>query len=237
MKARTRRRIETGARVLGFALAHPDACAGSATTLAELGEQVARAKQLITLQRDGFNQARSAAVQKQDLRRIIRRTQLLHLARVAQRAAHEAPFLAQKFVLRPEQIPYLEFQSWAHAMLAESQNHKELLVQYGLSDTLLEGLVENLDRFDQAMEQGIEARRTHVRASAELDVIGREILRLVKVMDALNRYRFEGAREVLAEWESVSYVLDPKTGGETDRQTDDQPGDPDIGGGAPDHAA
>jgi hypothetical protein len=198
-----------GARALGFSLAHPDVSSGYATTLARLEDRLARAGKLIELQRDGFAQVRGTTVQKRDLRRIIRRTQLMHIARVAEGAANEVPELAQKFAMPREQTPYLEFQASARALLAEAQSQKELLVKHGLADTLLDGLVKNMEQFDQAVEQAREARRTHVGASAELDAIGDEIVHLVKVMDPHNRFRFAGAVEVLAEWESASNVFGP----------------------------
>jgi hypothetical protein len=209
MKARTRRRIEMGARVLGFSVAHPDSSPGYATTLASLEQRLARAHQLMDQQRSGFAEVRNATFQKEELRRIVSRTQLRHLARVAQGAAKEAPDLRQKFIPRPEHTPYLEFQASARAMLAEAQNQKELLVKHGLADTVLDSLVKSLDQFDRMVEQGTEARRAHVSASAELEVIGDEIVHLVKVMDALNRFRFGEAFEVLAEWESASNVFGP----------------------------
>jgi hypothetical protein len=82
MKSRTRRQIEAGRRALSFSLAHPDPSPGYATTLASLQELLARAEQLITLQRDRIAQVRGATLQKRKLRRIIRRTQLRHLAQV-----------------------------------------------------------------------------------------------------------------------------------------------------------
>ena len=198
-----------GSRALGFSIAHPDTSPGYATTLARLEVLLTRAKLLIDLQRDGIAQVRAATVQKRKLRKTMHRTQLRHLARVAEGAAKEVPELAQKFVMKPEQTPYIEFQAYARAMAAEAQNQKELLVKHGLADTLLASLVKNLDRFAQAVEQGTEARRAHVGASMELDVIGDEILHHVKVMDALNRFRFQDALEVLAEWDSASNVFGP----------------------------
>jgi hypothetical protein len=207
MKAKTRRQIEAGRRVLAFSLAHPDPSPGYATTLASLQQRLARAEEL--MQRDRIGQVRGTTVQKRKLRRIMRSTQLRHLARVAQGAAKENPELVQKFLLRPEQIPYLEFQATARAMLAEAQNQKELLVKHGLAETVLDGLVKNVNQFEQALGQGTDARRSHVGASAELDLIGDEIMHLVKVMDGLNRFRFAEARELVAEWESASNVFGP----------------------------
>jgi hypothetical protein len=209
MNAKTRRRIEMGSRALGFSIAHPDTSAGYATTLARLEERLTRARQLIDLQRGGISDVRAATRQKLELRKTMRRTQLMHLARVAEGAEKELSGMAQKFALAPEQTPYLEFQAAAHAMLAEAQSHKDLLVRHGLAETLLDGLVKTLEDFDQAVAQGIEARRAHVSASAELDAIGDEIVHLVKVMDAVNRYRFRDDVPVLAEWESTSNVFGP----------------------------
>jgi hypothetical protein len=223
MKARTRRTIEMGSRALAFSIAHPDASPGYATTLARLEERLARARQLVTLQRDGIAQVRAATVIKRELRRKMRRTQLMHLVRVAEGATKGMPELAQKFVLSPEQTPYLEFQASARAMAAEAQTQKELLVQHGLADTLLDSLMKNLDQFDRAVQQGTEARRAHVGASAELDIIADEILHLVKVMDALNRYRFGDIAEVLAEWESASNVFGPVQPAADQPETPEQP--------------
>ena len=132
-----------------------------------------------------------------------------HLAKVAQGAARENPELAQKFVLRPENMPYLEFQAMARAMLAEAQANKELLVKYGLAETVLAGMDRNVKQFDLNIEQSTEARRGHVGASAELDAIGEQIVHLVNVMDGLNRDRFADTPEVLAEWTSARNVFGP----------------------------
>jgi hypothetical protein len=209
MKAKTRRQIEAGKRVLGFSLAHLDNSPGYATTLASLQEAIAQAETLTNLQREQIQQVRGATVQKRTLRRRIRRGSMKHLANVAEGAARENPELRQKFVLKPEQTPYLEFQAMARAMLAEAQGNKELLVKHGLSETLLEGMVKNVKDFDRAIEQSSEARRQHVGASAELDAIGELIIHLTKVMDGLNRDRFADSSQPLAEWASASNVFGP----------------------------
>jgi len=209
MNAKTRRKIEAGKRALAFSQAHPDPSPGYATTLARLQERLVRAEELITLQRDRIAQVRSTTQQKKSLRRLMLRSQLRHLARVAEGAAKENPELAQKFIVLPERIPYLEFQASARAMLAEALSQKELLVKHGLAETLLTGLVKSVSQFDQALEQASDARRSHVGASAELDLIGDESIHLVRVMDAFNRFRFAEQGEVLAEWESASNVFGP----------------------------
>ena len=81
-----------------------------------------------------------------------------------------------------------------------------------------------MNQFDQALGQATEARRSHVGASAELDLIGEEIIHLVRVMDGLNRFRFADQGEVLAEWESASNVFGPvRTNCEKETPPDEVP--------------
>jgi hypothetical protein len=137
----------------------------------------------------------------------MRRTQLRHIARVAEGAAKQNPELAQKFLVLPERVPYLEFQASARAILAEAQNQKELLVKHGLSEAVLEDLKKCLDEFDLVTEQSAQARAGHVGASIELDDVANEVVQVVNVMHGLNRFRFARDGELLSAWESVSNVV------------------------------
>jgi hypothetical protein len=195
--------------VLNFSRAHPDASPGYAAALSRLEQSLTEAEQLTGRQRDGINEARAATMRKRDLRRTMRRTHLVHLARVAEAAAKEVPDLAQKFVLAREAVPYLAFRTAARGMSAEAQNRKEVLVKHGLLDSVLESLALALDQFDLVVEQGTNGRRTHVGASAELDTVAEELVQVVRLMDGLNRYRFANDSDSLAEWESTSNTFGP----------------------------
>jgi hypothetical protein len=199
-------------RVLSFSRAHSDSSEGYATVLARLEKAVAEADVLAERQRNGINAARQATGVKRALRRKIRRTQLFHLARVAESAAAEVPEIHQKFRLVREAVPYLAFRTAARGMLAEAQSHKELLVRQGLLDSVLQSLAENLDKFDAAVEQGTEARRAHVGASAELAALAEELTQVVRLMDGINRSRFSEDPDSLAQWESASNVVGPPRG-------------------------
>lgn len=209
MNAKTRRKIEMGTRALNFSRARPDGSPGYAAAISRLEERLTRAQQLAEQQRDGILGVRAATMKKHELRKIMRRTQLMHLSLVAEAAAKELPELAQKFVLAPEATPYLAFRTAARGLAAEAQNQKELLIKHGLVDTVLDSLVQNLNQFDQALEQGTENRRAHVGASAELDAVADEVAHIVKVMDALNRFRFAADAESLAAWDSASSTFAP----------------------------
>jgi hypothetical protein len=208
MKSDTRRKIETGVRVLNFSRARSDPSPGYASEVARLEERLARAQQLAEQQRVGISDVRTATRQKNKLRKLIRRSHLVHLARVAQ-SVTEMPELAEKFALPPHTAPYLAFRTAAGGMAAEAQRHKEVLVKHGLVESVLESLIDALAKYDQAVERGTSGRSSHVSASAELEVVAEDVMDIVKKMDGMNRVRFAEQAESLAAWESARNVFGP----------------------------
>jgi hypothetical protein len=209
MDAKTRRTIEMATRALEFSRAHPDQSPGYVAALSRLEASVARGEQLVIQQRDGVSEVRAATRQKEELRRTMRRTQLLHLSRVAEAAEKERPELAQKLVLAPAATPYLAFRAAARGIATEAQNEKELLVKHGLLEPALESLTQALEQFDRAVEWGTAGRRAHVGARAELEAIADEVVQVVRLMDGTNRFRFAKDPESLAAWESASNTFGP----------------------------
>ena len=207
MNAKARRRIEMGKRALEFSRAHPDASPGYGAAVTRLEDRLARAERLAAQQREGTLQVRAATVRKREIRRALRQGHLVHLATAARIAAREVPDLAGLFAMRPGSRSYLGFVTAARGMAAEAQNHKEVLVRNGLVESVLDMLVQALDQFDAAVESGGAGRHSHVGASAELDAVAEEVVRIVDVMDGLNRVRFTGNPERLAAWDSASNLL------------------------------
>lgn len=217
MKASVRRTIEMSKRVLSYSLAHPDPSPGYSAALERLQKAVAEADLLAARQQDGFKSHRAATGSKQSLRRKIRRNLLIHVCRVGEAAASEVPELTAKFQLTRESVPYLAFRTAARGILAEAQSRRELLVRYGLLDASVENLVKSLDQFDQAIEQGDSARRAHVGASAELDALAEELTQISRLMDGINRSRFDNDPDALAQWQSASNVIGPpRSAGQSD---------------------
>ena len=213
MKAATRRTIEMAKRVLNFSLAHPDPSPAYAAALTRLEKTLAQVEVVAGRQRDGINASRSATARKRELRRTMRRNQLVYFARVAESAAGEVPEVAQKFVLIREAIPYLAFRTAARGRLAEAQSRKDLLAKHGLLDSAVQTLSESLDKFDQVVEQGADARRDHIGASAELDALAEELIQNARLMDGLNRYRFSTDPDSIAQWESARNTFGPSRAG------------------------
>ena len=213
-------------RALEFSRAHPDQSPSYVAALSRLEASLARAEQLVIQQRDGFSEVRAATRQKENLRRTIRRTHLLHLSRVAEAAGLERPDLEQKFVLAPEATPYMAFRAAARGIATEAQNEKELLINHGLLEPVLESLNQALEQFDRAVERGTVGRRAHVGARAELKAIADEVVQVVRLMDGSNRFRFANDPESLAAWGSASNTFGPaRSGAQADRRTGGQPVD------------
>ena len=207
-------RLEMGARALEFSRAHPVPSDGYATTLKQLEEQLARANQLAREQERGTTEVRAATARKIELKRSIRRSQLVHLARVARRAAQEVPGLAQKFDLPRVPFRNLAFSNVARAMLEEAQQQKELLVRHGLVAEMLDTLAQSLDEFDQAVAQGAEGRRLHIGAAANQMAISDEVVQLVWILDGYNRHRLAADPNLLAGWTAARNIIGPARAGE-----------------------
>ena len=207
MLAKTRRKLDMGARVLEFARLHPDSSPAFASAVMRLQERLARAKQLAQQQLDGLSTVHVASARKAELRRVMKRTHLHHLSSVAEVASVDEPELARKFVIPRDTHTYRGFQTAASGLVAEAESRKELLLKHGLAEEVLTGLQVALDQLETAVELGNAGRLTHVGATAELGTLAEEVVQVVKVMSGLIRVRFAGQSELLAEWESASNVV------------------------------
>ena len=66
---------------------------------------------------------------------------------------------------------------------------------------------ELLNRFDAAVLRTNDGRTAHKGATKQLDDLALEIASVVRTMDARNRLRFQGNRQLLESWISASTVL------------------------------
>ena len=206
MKARSRRKIDMGERASEFSHANAETGAGYTALLARLDDLLGDAKRLASQQREGIAQARGATALKRTLEAEIRRTHLGHLARVAQAASAEQPEVVPSFRIPREARTIRGFRTTASTIAAAAQANRELLVKHGMAEPVLESLVAMLKRYDQAVLQGVQARRQHIGASADLDTVADEIVQVVELLDGYHRLRFGRDPERLAAWESASSV-------------------------------
>ena len=228
MNAKVRRKLDMGARALEFGHAHPLESPGYAATMVRLEERLGRADMLATQQRDGILAVRAATTHKRELMGKMRRAHLTHLARIAEEAGSELPELPQKFQLKPGKGSYRAFRTAARGMQVEAHGLRHELVKHGLVEPLLDDLGRLLDEFDAVVERGQEARRVHVGASAQLKVVADEVVRLVKALGGLNRYRFANEPDLLAQWESASSVVAGRRGPVVEKPVENAPGAGDV---------
>jgi hypothetical protein len=207
MNSESRRKIEMGTRALEFNRAHPDTEPGSATAAARLEQLLARAKETAAVQRDGLVHVHAAATRKRELRRWMREVPIPHLAEVGRAAAREEHELGKTFSFRPGASTYFAFRTAARSMVGSAQEHRELLVKYGLSQSVLDQFVQALDQLDAAVGLGNDGRTAHVGATRDLRSGATEIVRTVRVMDARNRQRFADDEQLLGSWINASTVL------------------------------
>ena len=220
MDAESRRKIEMGRRALEFSRAHPDTEPGTAIVTTRLEQLVARAEDTATAQRNGLIHVRAASARKEELRRAMLAVPIAHLAEVGRAAAREEHELGKTFRFKPGASTYLAFRTAARGMAAAAENHKEVLLKHGLSQSVLEEFVRMLDQFDEAVALGNDGRTAHVGATRELQVVSSEIVRTVRLMDGRNRQRFAADGQLLGSWISASRVLGtPRPGTESEGGT------------------
>ncbi len=202
-----RRRLEMAVRVRDFSRAHPSADATYAPVLGRLEELVVRMETRAKQQQTGQLARRASSARRRTIRRRLHHELLRHLVTVADLAAAEQPGLAEWF--RPPNGNWSNetFRTAARKMLEEGQARRELFARYGLAERLLEDLAAAVDDFDASVAESNEGRREHVGARAELKAVSDEVLRLVEMLDGLNRYRFSGNAELRAAWESARNVV------------------------------
>ncbi len=214
MTGRTRRVLEMLVRVLNWLVAYPDEEPGGAALVAQLRVLVARMTEVINEQRSGRIESRAATVRKQELRRAMLAGPIAHLAEVSRMAAREVHELRSMFAFKPTARTLLAFQSAARGMYAAAQEHREVLVKHGLSESVLVQFGKWLDEFDAAVTMGAQGRTVHTAATRELGALTKEAQGVVRAMDARNRLRFEGDRQALELWVSARAVLGVADGGE-----------------------
>lgn len=194
-------------RVRDFCRVHPSADGNYTLVLGQVEEKINRMEELAKQEEGGIAASRASVARRRQLRRRLHHELLRHLVTVADVAAGELPGLSEEFELSPGNASNEAFRTHARQLLEQGQAHKELLSKHGLADKLLDDLKGAVDEFDTSVVESNEARRDHVGARAELKAVSDDILRLVAMLDGLNRYRFSGNAELLAAWESAKNVV------------------------------
>ncbi len=206
MNAVVRRMFEMVARVVNFSDAQPDTDPGHTVSVERLKVVKAQMEEIAAMQRTGLIEVHTGATEKRRIRREMLAGPIAHLAEIGKLARRDHPDLVNKFRYKPSGDTYVAHRTASQSMLAEAQAHKEVLAQYGLSDAVLEVFAQLQDQFDAAVKAGSDGRATHTGATSALEVLALEAGRIVRAMDARNRWRFRSDGQVLGAWVNASTV-------------------------------
>ena len=194
-------------RVSKFCHTHPFTDPNHTLVLEMLDGTIVRIDVLMEQQVGGFLSKRSSVVRRTELRRRLYHGLLRHLVTVAGSAARQKPELMEKFELPSPNASHKLFRTVARKMLEQGQAEQELLLKHGLGATLLDELSAAIDQFDVSVAETSSGTLDHVVARAELDELSDEVMRLVGMLDGINRYRFERDPELLVAWKSAKHVV------------------------------
>ncbi|HKT60455.1 MAG TPA: hypothetical protein VJQ46_10400 [Gemmatimonadales bacterium] len=193
-------------RTVNFNEVHPDSDAGHAVLEARLKEVRVQMDDAAAVQRAGLIDVHTSALEKRRLRREKLAGPIAHVSEVGRLAAKDHPELVGKLRYRPSGTSFLAHRTAAASMLAEAKANKEVLAKYGLSEAVLEVFEALLDQFDAAVKLGSDGRGKHKGATQRLTALAQEGGRIVRAMDARNRYRFKDDEQLLGAWTSASTV-------------------------------
>ncbi len=207
MNSEVRRKLDRAARVREFVRAHAATEPGFTPVVTRLDELLTRAEAILERQRQGSVAARGANAQRGELRRKIHARLVHYLVAVGSVAAKDQADMAQHFRLPPTNASSKAYVTAVKALLAVGEGQKDLLVKAGLSPTLLEELAKMVADFEAMSETARTARRDHIGARVDLDVITAQLKEQVRLLDGITRYRFGDDAEMMAEWNAAKQML------------------------------
>ena len=194
-------------RVRDFCDTNPSTDPSFVSVLGRLKDAINRMVLLGSRQVTGVLSRHASIVNRQQIRRRLRDDLLRHLVTIAQDASAEQPGLGDKFEIPGSNLSSARFHAASKAMLELGSGQKEVLVKHGLSDKLLDDLATAVAEYEGSITATNTSREDHIGARAELQQVSDEVVRLVQMIDGLNRYRFKGDPHLLAAWEAAKHVV------------------------------
>jgi hypothetical protein len=215
MNSVVRRKLDMASRVREFTRAHVGSDPGYPTVLARLDELLPRAEAIAARQYQGRVAARGAQAGRMELRRALH-SQLMHyLVAVGSFAAKDQAELSERFKLPDINATNQAFLTSVKALLVAAEGQRDLLAKQGLVLASLDEIRRMVADFEAATETARTARRDHIGARADLEVIAAELVEQVKVLDGITRYRFGKDPEVMVEWKAARQLLGAPQNGAT----------------------
>jgi len=224
-------RLDMLQRVHAFSQQHTAEIQGYVEAVRALSEKLARAEVLAAQQESGDLAAEGSKVRKDALREVIEQEYVVHLVRIARVALPNDPELHRRFRRPRRGLNRQEFVGAVQAMLAEAASRKATFVAEGMADTFVEDVERLLTQYLEAITQKGLGEAQRVAAVAELPEITKEMMQVLRRLDAINRKRWQKSPELLAAWRSAKDVTWPHV------KPVAQESEPGRGKGGKEHAA
>jgi hypothetical protein len=202
-----RRKLEMAERVREFTRARVTSEPSYAPVLTKFQDLVTRAEQIAARQHQGRLNAKGARDRRKELRRMLQFQLVHYLVAVGSVATKNQAELAARFKLPETNATNTVFLTAVKALLAVAESQRDLLVQGGMEPALLENLGRMVADFEVVSEAARTARRDHIGARTDLDVVSVELMEQVKVLDGITRYHYGNDPEMMAEWKAAKQVL------------------------------
>jgi len=218
MRAETGRIYETGVRIGLFIDSTPDPEADEGyTSLVKREKDVVEQMRIVAMeQRAGLLGKAAGSEEKSLIREEAKRGPMTALSQVAKRARKDHGDIAMQFRYKPGQQSYVDFEGAARSMLTAAEAHKETLVPYGLSSTVVVSLTDLLDRFAKARELCDQGRIAHKTATQRLETLAQDLGSIIRTMDARNRVRYKDDPQTLAKWVAARTLLGTRGAAQAD---------------------
>lgn len=208
MEAKTRRVFSMVKRVLAFEAADPSQDASHLAAVESLKGLYATLPALIDAESLGRGTERQATLRRKTARNNLLR-QARHLVNVGERAQHTDPSLEGSFIAPRHDAPNRTFLDAARALQIPLQANLELLLTSGLGGTFQEEFAAGIAAFEEASRLSDESRNAHIQGRNTLIAVADECREVVRILDGLNKARFQELPDHLDTWLAASNVYGP----------------------------
>ncbi len=211
MNNRDLRRYESFARVRDFGSQHTDAFPAASPGGKQFKALNAIIKELdehVVMQSSGKSSAIQNATGKAEARAALREA-LLAISRNARAIALDTPGFADKFRLPPKGSDQVLLNA-ARTIAADAVPVADAFIKNEMPEDFLAQLDAHINALDEAMTGKNLSRETQVAATASMLAAFERGAKVVTLLDAIVRNKFDADPAMMAEWERATHVETPK---------------------------
>lgn len=209
MKTSLQLRLAMYVRLQDFLLAYPFGDPPADGLVKVYRDKVTRIRTLVTQQQDGVTSRKAQNAKHREIRGQITREPLRHLKGVAKGLGPEVKELAAGLSRSVIDLNREEFLATVTSVQAAVKANHDTLRANGMAEdtsAILDGMVA---AYGEALADANAGLRAHTGAVAELKVLSRDVMKLVKQLDGMVLFRFRDQPDVLGAWVSARNVAWP----------------------------